>query len=121
MAIRHVLLIAIWTMKLLFLTLTLLTLAPAALAQSAGPDGLSGDSNSNEVFSGSGVDFYDLIHSAGRLNTNPADFNRQQQRRLPGAIEDFRLRQQEALQQEASEGTVPVSSSVDIDETVIME
>ena len=92
-------------MKLLSLTLLLLTLAPAALAQTAAPEGLSGDSNSNEVFSGSGVNFYDLIHQAGRASANPVDFNRQQQRRIPNAVEDFRQRQQEALRQEAEAET----------------
>jgi len=105
-------------MKLLSLTLTLLGLlaaAPAALAQSAGPDGLSGDASNNEVFSGSGVDFFDLVHQAGSLNVNPVDFSRQQQRRIPNTVEDFRQRQQEAIRQQASEATP------EADETVIVE
>ncbi|MEO1589853.1 MAG: hypothetical protein AAFU71_01040 [Cyanobacteria bacterium J06632_22] len=93
----------------------LLAIAPTALAQSAAPDGLSGDSSNTEVFSGSGVDFYDLIHQAGRLNTNPADFNRQQQRRIPNAVEDFRQRQEEAIRQETT------ADATAEDETVITD
>lgn len=107
-------------MKLFFLTLLSLgVFAPAMLAQTAAPDGLSGDSSSNEVFSGSGVDFYDLVHRAGRGTVSPTDFSRQQQRRIPNAVEDFRLRQQDALQQQATgESAVDV---IDVDETVISE
>lgn len=85
----------------------LLGLAPAAMAQTPGADDLSGDANSNEVFSGSDVNFYDLIHQAGRNSSgvSAADFSRQQQRRIPNAVEDFRQRQQEVLSGESATET----------------
>ena len=77
--------------------------ATPALAQSNGGfDDLNGDADSNEVFGGSGLSITDLMTNARRADGLSSDeFSRKSDRNIDRAAEDFRQRQQEALETEA--------------------
>ena len=83
----------------------LMAIAPAALAQSApnAADLLDNHSEpqSGEVFSGSGVDFGDLVHRANQAGGMTADeYRERQQRNFDEATTNYLQRQQEILQQQ---------------------
>ncbi|MEM9163949.1 MAG: hypothetical protein AAGC54_12885 [Cyanobacteria bacterium P01_F01_bin.4] len=80
-----------------------LAAAPAALAQNTdrASDLFSDDNEaqSGEVFSGSGIDFGDLIHRANRAGgLSDADYRQQQERNFNEATADYLQRRQEVLQ-----------------------
>jgi hypothetical protein len=88
--------------------------APAALAQTPAPvdplEGLRTQETGNEIFSGSGIDFNDLIHQANRAGgINAEEFNRIQQRQITNEAESFRQRRQAAIDAAAS-GSQPADS-----------
>ncbi|MEO1400706.1 MAG: hypothetical protein AAFV72_05550 [Cyanobacteria bacterium J06635_1] len=87
-----------------------LAAAPAALAQNTNrASDLFNDDNeaqSGEVFSGSGVDFGELIHRANRAGgLSDADYREQQQRNFDEATADYLQRRQEVLQPPAADTT----------------
>lgn len=87
------------------LALLLGLLAAPALAQTNGGfDDLSGDADSNEVFGGSGVSLTDLMGNIRRSGgITQGEYSQRSDRNIDEATEDFRQRQQEAL--EVQEGT----------------
>ncbi|NEP16556.1 MAG: hypothetical protein F6J97_06565 [Leptolyngbya sp. SIO4C1] len=94
------------------IALGLFVIAPTALAQTRGADDLlenNSEPNSGEVFSGSGVDFGDLVHRASQAGgITQAEFRQRQARDFEEATSDFLQRRQEALQQ-----TAPAEASAD--------
>ncbi|MDV3348724.1 hypothetical protein D0962_29790 [Leptolyngbyaceae cyanobacterium CCMR0082] len=70
-----------------------------ALAQSNGGfEDLSGDSDNNEVFGGSGVSLTDLLSNARRADgLSQGEFSQKTDRDIDEAAADFRQRQQEAI------------------------
>ncbi len=82
-----------------------LATAPAWAQINGGFEDHSGDSDSNEVFGGSGVTLTDLMRNASRARGISSDeFNRQSDRNIDEAAADFRQRQQESL--EAEQGAI---------------
>lgn len=83
-----------------------LATAPAVAQTSGGFEDLSGDSDNNEVFGGSGVSLTDLLSNARRADGLSADeFNRKTDRNIDEAAADFHQRQQEAIEAEQSATT----------------
>ncbi|MEM8808040.1 MAG: hypothetical protein AAGF01_18630 [Cyanobacteria bacterium P01_G01_bin.38] len=85
-----------------------LVAAPAALAQSSNNASdlfnQDNEAQSGEVFSGSGVDFGELIHRANRAGgLSDADYRQQQERNFNEATADYLQRRQEVLQQPAAD------------------
>ena len=79
-----------------------LVLGCATVPSLAQPNGefadLSGDSDSNEVFGGSGVSITDLLSNARRADSlSQIEFNQKTDSDIEDAAADFRQRQREAL------------------------
>ena len=81
------------------LGLTLGLMAAPALAETTGGfDDLSGDADSNEVFSGSGVSLTDIMGNLRRADgLSSGDFSEKTDRDIDEAAADFRQRQQDAI------------------------
>ena len=75
-----------------------LATAPALAQTNGGFDDLSGDADSNEVFSGSGLSLTDIMGGLGRADAlSSGEFNQKTDRNIDEAAADFRQRQQEAI------------------------
>ena len=86
----------------LFLSLASL---PAAAQIDGGFDDLSGDADSNEIFSGSGVSLGDLINRTSRGGgMTSGDFSKKTDRNISEAAADFHRRSQEAQATPATPG-----------------
>lgn len=82
-----------------------LATVPALAQTNDGFDNHSGDANSNEVFSGSGVSLTDLMRNVRRADgLNAGEFSRQTDRNIDSAAADFRQRQQAALEAQQGNG-----------------
>lgn len=93
-----------------------LAAAPVAFAQSsADATELLNESNeaqSGEIFSGSGLDFGDLIHRANQAGgLSEADYREQQQRNFDEATADYLQRRQQGSQQPSGEAVNSDSSN----------
>ena len=81
-----------------------LAAVPVLAQTNGGFDDLSGDTDSNEVFGGSGLSLTDLMSNARRSQGLSSDeFNRQSDRNIDEAAADFRQRQQQTI--ETNQGT----------------
>ena len=81
-----------------------LAAAPALAKTNGGFDDLSGDADNNEVFSGSGISLTDIMGNIRRADgLSSGEFSEQSDRNIDEAADDFRQRQQDAL--EAQQGT----------------
>ena len=81
-----------------------LATAPALAQTNGGFDDLSGDADNNEVFSGSGISLTDIMGNIRRADgLSSGEFSEQSDRNIDEAADDFRQRQQDAL--EAQQGT----------------
>lgn len=86
-----------------------LATVPALAQTNAGFDDLSGDADSNEVFSGSGVSLTDLIGNTRRADgLSTGEFSQKSDRNIDEAATDFRRRQQEALDAQQGATVTPV-------------
>ena len=75
-----------------------LATAPALAQTNGGFDDLSGDADSNEVFSGSGISLTDIMGNLRRADGLSSDeFDQKSDQNIDEAAADFRQRQQEAL------------------------
>ncbi|MEM7793173.1 MAG: hypothetical protein AAF579_01810 [Cyanobacteria bacterium P01_C01_bin.118] len=88
-----------------------LATAPALAQTNGGFDDLSGDADSNEVFGGSGVSLTDIMGNLRRADgISAGEYSQRSDRNIDEAAEDFRQRQQEAL--EAQQGTAASETPV---------
>ncbi len=85
-----------------------LVTVPALAQTNDGFEDLGGDTDSNEVFGGSGLSLTDLMNNARRSQGLSSDeFNRQSDRNIDEAAADFRQRQQDALEAESGAVATP--------------
>ncbi|MEM6252755.1 MAG: hypothetical protein AAF821_07525 [Cyanobacteria bacterium P01_D01_bin.156] len=86
-----------------------LVTAPVMAQVNGGFDDLSGDVNSNEVFSGSDLSLTDIIGNLRRADgLSTGEFSRKSDRNINEAASDFRRRQQEAIDAQPSVTDTPV-------------
>ena len=80
-----------------------LATVPALAQANGGFEGQSGDADSNEVFGGSGVSITDIMGNIRRADgLSPGEYRQRSDRNIDEAAEDFRQRQQEALEVQQS-------------------